>query len=136
MEIIFQCAPLMATVRFEPFISAGADNIWVVVRFTFIKAHADLALPQINTVIDVVHHFMLNTYELMDGTYRLQQPFCNKDIYQQQIGSHEYGHTYACFCLQACDPSACVKVKHESAVVRRVYVRELARKSNVEPPVM
>lgn len=135
MELIFQCNPLMATVRFEPFIITNANTSigsWIVVRFTFIHSHADLVLPQINAVIAIVQHFLLNTYDIMDGAFNLQIPICEKKIRKEQIGSYEYGHTDACFCLQAKDPIACVEVKHKAADVKKMYVNELTRKSNAQ----
>lgn len=136
MELIFQCKPLMATVRFDPFIIIDAngntliDTCRLVVRFTFIHAHADIVIPQINVIIAIVQHFLFNIYHLIDRTFELQKPLCQEKIHKEQIGRHEYGHTKACFCLQA-DLIAYVEVKHKAADVNKMYVNELSKSNAV-----
>lgn len=96
------------------------------VRFTFIHALAPYVIPQINLIIDVVHHFMMfENYKLLDAHYPFQAHVEERDLSCEEKCGLLFAHMDVLFYFSADDPTQTFHKLHDSETIHKYYVDAL-----------
>lgn len=128
--LLMECTPLRATFWIEPHFvvdKVHGMHVCMDIRFTFLHAHSDIILPEIESVVAVMHYFLLQ-YQILNMNHELETLDSNENVYIEQIGSYAFKHVHARFHLIANDPIDRVYPIHEKGAAKVCYLKDIDRK--------